>query len=282
MGLLVCFDIDFYSPVQQMVDAGIRDFAYSSWWVNTPPLGSATMVQQAWSRTLDVNLIASNIGQCPSSCGSGIYQSGAVLTTAFSDDRMAQEAILVGTFHRKERQKQRKRRLEVLIQTSVAPTPCLLPSGQLGNCVFFIPEPNTTDSFTVTNGSMECALQVEVAQVGSQETWALAAYDGYISYGASDPLRTHMCTLIHADCLVKQAECGFTSQVVFAQLTLQGSFKDSAIVLPMLALTGGHVLRDPADQTKVTRSNHTTIFRTSQPLEKPLFNMQLTSFVDKQ
>eukprot|EP00854_Cymbomonas_tetramitiformis_P006905 gene6905-8240_t len=83
-GLFICFDIEFMSPSMQLIARGIRDFAYSTSWVNQPPILTAQMVQQAWSRKYSSNLIAANNGVSFVKSGGGIYSSGEVLAEFFN------------------------------------------------------------------------------------------------------------------------------------------------------------------------------------------------------
>jgi hypothetical protein len=51
---------------------GIKDFLYSTHWLNTPPIINAPMIQQGFSRLHQVNIIAANTGYGPESSGGGI------------------------------------------------------------------------------------------------------------------------------------------------------------------------------------------------------------------
>lgn len=73
-GLFICFDIMFGAPANVARARGVTDFAFSSWWVNFPPLLLATQVQSGWAAARHANLVASNTAS-PGwhGSGSGIY-----------------------------------------------------------------------------------------------------------------------------------------------------------------------------------------------------------------
>eukprot|EP00051_Salpingoeca_urceolata_P008298 m.104895 g.104895 ORF g.104895 m.104895 type:complete len:589 (+) comp15679_c0_seq1:76-1842(+) len=99
-GLVVCFDIEFGSPFWQLWALGIRDFPLPTFWSNTPPTYTATMVQQAKSRVWGINLMAANVGGCGSipasaSAGGGIYSRGQLLNVSFEPSVPTVNQVLV-------------------------------------------------------------------------------------------------------------------------------------------------------------------------------------------
>ena len=76
-GLMICFDIMFEEPQMSLYHRhGIRNFLWSSWWVNEPPLITGTQVELARSLSLPSNFLASGIGLSWYNSGSGIYSYG--------------------------------------------------------------------------------------------------------------------------------------------------------------------------------------------------------------
>tara|TARA_R110002050_G_scaffold40095_2_gene98185 strand:- start:643 stop:1527 length:885 start_codon:yes stop_codon:yes gene_type:complete len=78
-GQFICFDMFFVSPeILRAKALGIENFVFSTYWENqgTLPLIPAIQIQQAWSRGVGVNLLASNIGFGFEDSGSGIYSAG--------------------------------------------------------------------------------------------------------------------------------------------------------------------------------------------------------------
>lgn len=45
-GMFICFDILFEKPQVELFQQGIKNFVYSSWWVNFPPIINALQTQQ--------------------------------------------------------------------------------------------------------------------------------------------------------------------------------------------------------------------------------------------
>lgn len=74
---MICFDLMFEEPQLSLyVEHGIRDFLWSSYWVNKPPVITGTQVELARSLSLPSNFLASGIGLSWEQSGSGIYSYG--------------------------------------------------------------------------------------------------------------------------------------------------------------------------------------------------------------
>eukprot|EP01029_Cantina_marsupialis_P007470 TRINITY_DN1830_c0_g1_i4.p1 TRINITY_DN1830_c0_g1~~TRINITY_DN1830_c0_g1_i4.p1 ORF type:complete len:641 (-),score=180.06 TRINITY_DN1830_c0_g1_i4:801-2723(-) len=73
-GLVICFDLLFPHPAKELVQRGIHNIAFSTWWVNgMSPVFTAAQYQRAWAYTHNVNLLAAGIGAGWFNSGSGIY-----------------------------------------------------------------------------------------------------------------------------------------------------------------------------------------------------------------
>lgn len=70
---------------------------FSSWWVNFPPLITATQVQQANSRSKGITLIAANSGESWYNSGSGIYVNGEPLISYYNVGFSAVNKLLVSS-----------------------------------------------------------------------------------------------------------------------------------------------------------------------------------------
>jgi predicted amidohydrolase len=76
-GMMICFDIMFDWPASALLDDGVKDVVYSTWWVNMPPFLTGTQVQAGWANASRVNLIAAGSGEEGwRSSGSGVYPFG--------------------------------------------------------------------------------------------------------------------------------------------------------------------------------------------------------------
>jgi hypothetical protein len=95
-GMIICFDVMFAKPqVEMMKRYGVTDLIFSSWWVNTPPILTATQVQQAWSRSFGLNMLASNSGYNQRVSGSGIFSQGRALQSFTNPTMTSRNRLLV-------------------------------------------------------------------------------------------------------------------------------------------------------------------------------------------
>ena len=168
-GLFVCFDIEFEDPVQVLLDEGVRHFAFSSAWVNNPPFGFATEIQQGWSKATGAALLASNIGSGVSRAGSGIYVAGRELATDFNSTagpiNRVSSALVPKTVDAGE-----AKRGPVRVPPSLAPP----NAGAVGNCSLeFLPgvslnatcvvlgdKNNGPQSFSLSADDLECQFSI--------------------------------------------------------------------------------------------------------------------------
>lgn len=70
----ICFDLNFYSPAQQLADEGITDFIYPTYWFQEFPFQTALQLHQGWAHANDVNFLSAG-GSFPftQTTGSGIF-----------------------------------------------------------------------------------------------------------------------------------------------------------------------------------------------------------------
>lgn len=70
----ICFDLMFYSPAQELVNGGITDFVYPTYWFQEFPFLTALQLHQGWAHGNDVNFLSAG-GSFPSerNTGSGIF-----------------------------------------------------------------------------------------------------------------------------------------------------------------------------------------------------------------
>lgn len=71
---MICFDLLFERPAQDLVSDGVKDFIISKMWFSKAPFLTAAQVQQAWAFGNNVNLLAAGSSRPEvGSTGSGIY-----------------------------------------------------------------------------------------------------------------------------------------------------------------------------------------------------------------
>lgn len=74
-GMATCFDIYFHDPIMKLVqELNVTDIVFPVAWFSELPFLTAIQIQDGWSRTLDVNLLASGYDDPANrNGGSGIY-----------------------------------------------------------------------------------------------------------------------------------------------------------------------------------------------------------------
>ncbi|KAL5279092.1 BTD.2 family protein [Megaselia abdita] len=82
-GHFICFDLNFYTPAQQLADQGITDFVYPTYWFQEFPFQTALQLHQGWAHANNVNFLSAG-GSYPftQTTGSGIFagKHGALKT----------------------------------------------------------------------------------------------------------------------------------------------------------------------------------------------------------
>lgn len=76
--LMVCFDIMFPQPTLQYIADGVDIVLMPSWWVNQPPLLTASSVHAGWSSAVGLRLVVAN-------AGSGWWSSGSSVIASFDE-----------------------------------------------------------------------------------------------------------------------------------------------------------------------------------------------------
>lgn len=95
-GMIICFDIMFAKPQLELLNRhGVTDLIFSSWWVNTPPILTATQIQQGWSRAFGANVLASNSGFNARVSGSGIFSEGRPLASFTNPTMVSRNRLLI-------------------------------------------------------------------------------------------------------------------------------------------------------------------------------------------
>lgn len=95
-GMIICFDVMFAKPqLELLYREGVTDLIFSSWWVNTPPILTATQVQQGWSRAFNANMLAANSGFSARVSGSGIFSQGRALASFTNPTSSSRNRFLI-------------------------------------------------------------------------------------------------------------------------------------------------------------------------------------------
>eukprot|EP00011_Vannellida_sp_DIVA3-517-6-12_P001013 CAMPEP_0114607780 /NCGR_PEP_ID=MMETSP0168-20121206/2240_1 /TAXON_ID=95228 ORGANISM="Vannella sp., Strain DIVA3 517/6/12" /NCGR_SAMPLE_ID=MMETSP0168 /ASSEMBLY_ACC=CAM_ASM_000044 /LENGTH=555 /DNA_ID=CAMNT_0001818659 /DNA_START=112 /DNA_END=1775 /DNA_ORIENTATION=+ len=95
-GMMICFDVMFQLPQLDLYEElGIRDFTWTSWWVNVPPLITGTQTEVARSLQIPSNFLASGIGMSWYNSGSGIFSNGQSLRSWYNPTSEPKARVLV-------------------------------------------------------------------------------------------------------------------------------------------------------------------------------------------
>lgn len=298
-GMLLSFDINFAEPVHQMLEQGVTDFVFSTWWVNTPPLGSATMIQQAFARQTQINLLAANAAACPDSCGSGIYSKGDVLATSFTSNVDYSSSTLSATLPTLTPVTVVTPDHPFTLNTLESPEAeeCYGPYPIKGRCVQFTPEAGVETTMSVNDGTLHCELtQQAIASLANvTENWVLFAYKNNIAYPQGDSLPTETCVVMRCEphygnkwlkevgpgVGVGALGCNATmyNEAIFENIVLSGDFQPTAAVIVQTSYDDSQLFDHPM-LTHFTGSlvDGTSEVSTIAPMTEALFNLQLTHY----
>lgn len=231
-GTFTCFDILFSSPSQTLVDLGVRNILFSTFWGSQFPTLISIAVQQAWSRTTGTNLVAANMHCQEQFCldvydlpatGSGIYSNGAILNSYISGEifREGEGAIKTASVPVQPSKSGRYHTLH-----SYGSHDILLKylSG-----VDYKPLPDENPGFvTLSNESFTCNLSFTFKTRDINERYALGVFYGKESYGLAG-----FCILVKCS----ENGCGkpvTTASSIFDQVQLTGGYPSNSRVFPII------------------------------------------------
>ena len=233
-GVFTCFDILFNFPTFDLVEQGVKNFLFSTYWGSEFPALISIAIQQSWSRVTKTNLIAANLNCQQPYClnliglpgsGSGIYSSGAVQNLFVSGDALpAGEGVV---------------RMAVVSANPTSPSikhhsipkqgskPVLLMTL---TDVDYRPLDSTVNSgvMTATMESFTCSLAFSFKQRNTTERYALGVFYGKKIYGL-----TGFCILLKCS----EEGCGLPlmeAYSVFDKIELTGSFPSNSRVFPLI------------------------------------------------
>jgi len=233
-GIFICFDMMYTEPISQLLQEGVRDILFPSWWVNGVPTTDAVAAQQAFSRLHNVNLIAANTGSWARNAGGGIYSQGRALNTSFvtqGAQSVGVNQLLIATIPilpsgygiRGERMDDRaKSEMAALEKSAFEFVPCIpsLVNAAIANCTLFTPailskliqrkqraldDSEKMDmSVTITHGKITCDIAASflssVTEESNDEVFAAWAFDGVLHFpDTPDPLPLQVCALHHCE-----------------------------------------------------------------------------------
>eukprot|EP01102_Stenamoeba_stenopodia_P018912 TRINITY_DN7015_c0_g1_i2.p1 TRINITY_DN7015_c0_g1~~TRINITY_DN7015_c0_g1_i2.p1 ORF type:complete len:533 (-),score=101.56 TRINITY_DN7015_c0_g1_i2:198-1796(-) len=262
-GMFICYDIDFFQPVQSLLAQGIENFVFSSAWVNTPPLQTAVQLQQAWSRVYQSNLLAANSASDYIVSGGGIYSSGLVLNVSFSLDDWNIHQLLVADvpisppqiasdlppLWRSEQVKE--------IQVLTDEVACHLETfPELeGNCVF-VQTSNLTEftsyKLEANHTGLSCSVDFNFVpspeQNETDDVYALFVARGNLVFpNTPDGLAMEVCAFLHChsppNCSSSYDFSSSRASLGSFKVALQGAeFSDNVTIFPLVSVNNTELL----------------------------------------
>ena len=244
-GLLICFDIEFKQPIDELLATGIDYVIMPMEWTNTFPISWSTMYQQSFSYIYDTNLLAVNDGDNAYSWGSGAYASGAVLAQTFSVNESSIDTLLLVNIEKLSR---KQRDLATATTSSITDVPahaqdtyeCQFPMYGAGRCAKIV---DNTGSLSIKNGNATCNFQWSNAiNTNANSLLVAVAHDFSMSTGSTSPSVLHVLICSMVVC-VPDGDSTSTCQSSFksfhvdnaAIALLNDDLSDSYQVLPMAA-----------------------------------------------
>lgn len=251
-GLIICYDMEFASPAQQLLASGVRHFLTSSSWVNFPPFLTAAMYQQGWSKVQGVVLLASNNGANGMTSGSGLYNAGNVLEYVFNPKDVDKDTILtsrVPTSSAAIKIGGGEAKSDAKFMTKFAEnngTCDISFAGVTSNCIVFGAETGKKLDLFVSQGTTECSLSGSVIDGAQNESFAVVAFEKNLTFShTTDSLVAAGCGLIR--CVESEMHSSsehkctptYDSSTTFEDLRLNGSLPIEAGTSPVVASSMG-------------------------------------------
>lgn len=275
-GMLVCFDAEFRSPINQLLQMGASHIIMTTDWVNSPPFFTATMFQQGLSRAYGIVLIVANNGKSCESSGSGIYVKGSPLTVAFNDRNEAEDFFLSAVIPGAEESMDGLAivdRLQNIAGTIPSPSlPCQYESASLvkdGRCFLFETGGEPLD-VSITMGDTTCKLHAKFPMNATPSPYVLWVSDGNYKYSNfSGHVRVQSCAVFFCNISTKTnnrtqyiscPQSYAPKHGYFSALQLTVEMQGTPIVFPMVGISNAEILPRNKTQIASTVSHNRTSY----------------------
>lgn len=236
-GTFIGFDVEFASPQNALLVAGVQHWLFPSWWTSQAPQLTSTMIQAAWAERWGVNLIAANA----LNLGGGIFQAGAKHSIQFDPltPPIPGEFVMVIDDLLKQLPYHAPPLTDPNTPLSAFPTlppttsntvtPCSVTSiSEEGNCAFLQPT-SAQQSLSVSHGDVQCkAVLTPVtseANVSFVSSYTLfASQNSFVEDHTPSSLFLESCFVMRCVGLSieGQVQCGtdYLSTVAFSELRI--------------------------------------------------------------
>ena len=294
IGLFTCFDIEFNWPAKYLhaKPYNIDFFLMSSDWMNTPPLMNAISMQQAWSRTYNSLLVASNSGT-PAQGGGGIYLNGNALADFYNPgsnfDQILFSSIPITSYYESiNKESVIEKEIMPLITESIATdtVECYIGGFLNGKCLAVGNALNTTIQ---VSSNFSCNFNAAVSQNLSPSNILYAfATDTYLNF-PNTPNRLHFQVCALTTCINPSfssigLSCGYDSVSASAELSsfsIQANFS-SGLVLPLVLIDGAQIIPDATKAFDFSTVDNQQSSMSSSQFYQPLFTATLVSILQDQ
>lgn len=288
-GTIICFDIMFAKPqVEMMARAGVNNLIFASWWVNTPPMLTATQIQQAWSRAFGMNMLAANAGYNARTSGSGIFSQGLPLSSFSNPSPLPFNKLLISDLPKLQKTAERphwSRQQGEVSQSNVPSIKLALASSKPLTL-------NTKPLLTFNVEGQTLIDQVEVQDLACKFTWRVASQShralnsSFFLYAVSGYLTplfpilacgVASCPILDAkDCITLQQrswQTMFSNQTLFSSFSLEAIYhapKDLTIY-PVSSMNAGELFSpDQISYARKPDNSHHLLATPPSPSPSPV------------
>eukprot|EP00656_Telonema_subtile_P054391 TRINITY_DN8125_c0_g1_i1.p1 TRINITY_DN8125_c0_g1~~TRINITY_DN8125_c0_g1_i1.p1 ORF type:complete len:498 (+),score=119.33 TRINITY_DN8125_c0_g1_i1:77-1570(+) len=284
-GFIICYDIDFVAPAEQLMSRhGVSSFLFSTSWGNIPPLNTALLTQQGWARRFNVNVLAANNGASPLTAGGGLIAAGGVLLNAsFSSQQHNLTTIMTADLPRVPSSAPAPQAMlpaaRAVQGSSTGPEACTVSiAGDVqAGCQTVHLLPGAQHTLAASHNGLQCTAQLSVhsTQAAAGATYALVALNDTLRFRHTpDPLGLQVCGLVVCEA-APYCRASWTATATLANFTVQGVFSPRAVVLPMVAVHDAQ----PVPSAVVGYSGQAALWSQTQ-FEDPLWAATLYGTVD--
>lgn len=307
-GVLVCADMQYRYPAFQYWSLGVRDLVHTSTWVNTPPFDGAVMLQQAFSRIWEANLIAANNAGSWTVAGGGIFHKGEPLDYYFTPADGILHKLTIADVPIIQQNLTDSPPFAALTSTEPLDsswsvhhfdanhqsednaTICQVSAfGVKFSCIEIDVLSGSSGQYSLSANGLSCTLRYRVSrfltEAGTSTTFVAYAWRGWspISQGTPSVPFVEACGIVQCfgfpDCAALPYN---NSHVLFDEIEIEAkNVSAQTTEFPMLSVKDGQILPAEAIRVEVLAPGAFKL-KTKGPLKDPLYAAHLFGYVDVQ
>ena len=255
-GIFTCYDILFCDPPLKLIQEGVKDIIFPTYWGNEFPFYISVHLQQGWSWRMGVNFIGSNQHDISKhfgtfyATGSGIYSAGVPLMYYISGNTFDEAA---GQLLVTDVPVDPMTNAKIRNGTAVEVGNIFMKTSSFLNYSTHILT-NSSGSLRISyindqlNTGINCKLDYEFyASSTSSDTYAFTAGVVIQDKSSHNDLAYAVCSLVKcADtCGDPPSSTNYMTTTFFKQLTISGDFSTGNMVIPTVVGNGLSLL-DPS------------------------------------